>query len=176
MHRDLAERITDVHHDIRRLMGVLIPDLDEALDQRVQRSVVLLEVPLELDDQFRFAALTGHPEYRVEEDFELSELSDAFVLNFHKSTINFQSGMLVEDRVPDVDQYLNLLKCVWILKRIQASPALNAANKETSHWPSYTRQLEDVRSWPQQTPRTKFHRIFLPNVPVLVQSLLHLGL
>ncbi|KAJ4129346.1 hypothetical protein NW768_007884 [Fusarium equiseti] len=143
MHRDLAERITDVHHDIRRLMGVLIPDLDEALDQRVQRSVVLLEVPIELDDQFRFAALTGHPEYRVEDDFELSELSDAFIHNFHKSTINFQSGMLVEDRVPDVDQYLNLLKCVWILKRIQASPALRTANKDTSHWPSYTRQLED---------------------------------
>ncbi|KAM0552751.1 hypothetical protein ACHAO7_004231 [Fusarium culmorum] len=143
MHKDLAERITNVHHDIRRLMGVLIPDLDEALDQRVQRSVVLLEVPVDLDDQFRFAALTGHPRYRVEDDFELSELSDAFILNFHKSTINFQSGMLVEDRVPAVDQYLNLLKCVWIFKRMQASPTLRTANKDTSHWPSYTRQLED---------------------------------
>lgn len=149
MHKDLAERITNVHHDIRRLMGVLIPDLDEALDQRVQRSVVLLEVPVDLDDQFRFAALTGHPKYRVEDDFELSELSDAFILNFHKSTINFQSGMLVEDRVPAVDQYLNLLKCVWIFKRMQASPTLRTANKDTSHWPSYTRQLEDVRAWLQ---------------------------
>ncbi|KAL3589432.1 hypothetical protein FPOAC2_11598 [Fusarium poae] len=143
MHRDLAERITVVHHDIRRLMGVLIPDLDEALDQRTQRSVVLLEVPIDLDDQFRFAALTGHPRYRVEDDFELGELSDAFILNFHRSTINFQSGILVEDRVPAVDQYLNLLKCVWIFKRMQASPTLKAANKDTSHWPSYTRQLED---------------------------------
>jgi hypothetical protein len=147
MHRDLAERITVVHHDIRRLMGVLIPDLDEALDQRTQRSVVLLEVPIDLDDQFRFAALTGHPRYRVEDDFELGELSDAFILNFHRSTINFQSGILVEDRVPAVDQYLNLLKCVWIFKRMQASPTLKAANKDTSHWPSYTRQLEDVRAW-----------------------------
>lgn len=145
MHRDLAERITDMHHDIRRLMGVLIPDLDEALDQRVQRSVVLLEVPVDLDEQFRFAALTGRPKYHVEDEFGLSELSDAFILNFHKSTINFQSGMLVEDRVPAIDQYLNLLKCVWILKRIQASPALRTANNDTSHWPSYTRQLEDVR-------------------------------
>ncbi|KAM0344088.1 hypothetical protein ACHAPU_007809 [Fusarium lateritium] len=97
MHRDLADRITAAHHDIRRLMGVLIPDLDEALDQRVQRSAVLLEVPVDLNDQFRFAALTGHPEYRIEDDFELSELSDAFILNFHKSTVNFESGMLVED-------------------------------------------------------------------------------
>ncbi|KAM0232656.1 hypothetical protein ACHAP5_010663 [Fusarium lateritium] len=143
MHRDLADRITAAHHDIRRLMGVLIPDLDEALDQRIQRSVVLLEVPVDLDDQFRFAALTGHPEYRIEDDFELSELSDAFILNFHKSTVNFESGMLVEDRIPTVDQYLNLLKCVWIFKRIQASPALRVADKDTSHWPSYARQLED---------------------------------
>ncbi|EGU87587.1 hypothetical protein FOPG_06745 [Fusarium oxysporum f. sp. conglutinans race 2 54008] len=143
MHQDLADRITAAHHDIRRLMGVLIPDLDEALDQRVLRSVVLLEVPVDLDEQFRFAALTGHPEYRIEEDFELTELSDAFILNFHKSTINFQSGMVVEDRVPTVDQYLNLLKCVWIFKRIQAAPALREADKDTSHWPSYARQLED---------------------------------
>ncbi|WZH45191.1 uncharacterized protein QYS62_006233 [Fusarium acuminatum] len=143
MHRDLADRITAAHHDIRRLMGVLIPDLDEALDQRIQRSVVLLEVPVDLDDQFRFAALTGHPEYRIEDDFELSELSDAFILNFHKSTVNFESGMLVEDRIPTMDQYLNLLKCVWIFKRIQACPALRVADKDTSHWPSYARQLED---------------------------------
>ncbi|KAM0218492.1 hypothetical protein ACHAQD_006875 [Fusarium lateritium] len=143
MHRDLADRITAAHHDIRRLMGVLIPDLDEALDQRIQRSVVLLEVPVDLDDRFRFAALTGHPEYRIEDDFELSELSDAFILNFHKSTVNFESGMLVEDRIPTVDQYLNLLKCVWVFKRIQACPALRVANKDTSHWPSYARQLED---------------------------------
>ncbi|KAF5022559.1 hypothetical protein F66182_5392 [Fusarium sp. NRRL 66182] len=143
MHRDLADRITIVHHDIRRLMGVLIPDLDEALDQRDQRSIILLEVPIDLDDQFRFAALTAHPEYRVEADFELKELSDAFIMNFNKSTVNFESGMLVEERIPPVDQYINLLKCVWILKRIQMSPALRMANKDTSHWPSYTRQLED---------------------------------
>ncbi|KAJ4246624.1 hypothetical protein NW762_013567 [Fusarium torreyae] len=143
MHRDLADRITAAHHDIRRLMGVLIPDLDEALDQRDQRSVVMLEVPADLDDQFRFAALTGHPEYRIEEDFELSELSDAFILNFHRSTIDFEPGMLVEDRIPAADQYVNLLKCVWIFRRIQTSPALHTANKDTSHWPSYVRQLED---------------------------------
>ncbi|KAM0551916.1 hypothetical protein ACHAPJ_008255 [Fusarium lateritium] len=143
MHRDLADRITAAHHDIRRLMGVLIPDLDEALDQRDQRSVVMLGVPADLDDQFRFAALTGHPEYRIEEDFELNELSDAFILNFHKSTIDFEPGMLVEDRIPTVDQYVNLLKCVWIFRRIQTSPSLHTANKDTSHWPSYVRQLED---------------------------------
>ncbi|KAF5665145.1 hypothetical protein FHETE_6761 [Fusarium heterosporum] len=143
MHRDLADRITAAHHDIRRLMGVLIPDLDEALDQRVQRSAVLLEVPVDLNDQFRFAALTGHPEYRIEDDFELSELSDAFILNFNKSTVNFESGMLVEDRMPSNEQYVNLLKCVWIFRMIQTCPALRVADKDTSHWPSYVRQLED---------------------------------
>ncbi|KAF4983944.1 hypothetical protein FZEAL_769 [Fusarium zealandicum] len=143
MHQDLACRITAAHHDIRRLMGVLIPDLDEALNQRDQRTTVLLDVPVELDDQFRFAAIAGHPEYRSEHEYELDELSDAFILNFNKSTNDFKPGMLVADRIPPVDKYINLLKCVWVFKKIQASPALQSANRDTSHWPSYARQLED---------------------------------
>ncbi|KAM5350607.1 hypothetical protein ACJ41O_007112 [Fusarium nematophilum] len=147
MHHDLAYRITAAHQDIRRLMGVLIPDLDEALNQQARRTTVLLDVPLDLAEQFRFAALTGHPEYRAEEDFELHELSDAFILNFNKSTNNFQAGMLVTDRIPPTEQFVNLLKCVWLFRRIQGSPALQNANKETSHWPSYARQLEDDLSY-----------------------------
>ncbi|KAF4454030.1 hypothetical protein F53441_3414 [Fusarium austroafricanum] len=143
MHQDLADKITAVHHDLRRLMGVLIPDLDEALDQQAQHSVALLEVPADLDNQFRLAALSGHPDCRTEDNFELSELSDAFILNFNKSTINFKSGILVEHRMPTVDQYLNLLKCIWIFGRIQTSAALRGADKDTSHWPSYARQLEE---------------------------------
>ncbi|KAF4469847.1 hypothetical protein FALBO_3287 [Fusarium albosuccineum] len=143
MHHDLTSRISAVHSDIQRLMGVLIPDLDEALNQRDRRAVVLLEVPMYLAEQFRFAALATHAEYRLEEDFELKDLSDAFILNYNRSTINFQAGMLVAERIPPIDQYINLLKCIWIFSKIQGSPALQCANKDTSHWPSYARQLED---------------------------------
>lgn len=162
MHADIAYRLDGIHHDIKRLMGVLIPDLDEALRLREQHTTVLLEVPINLAEQFRFAALTGHSEYRTESDFDLSELSDAFIMNFRGSTANFQAGMLVTERVPPIDQYINLLKCIWLFRRIQGSRALQEADRDISHWPSYARQLEDVsRSEPSfgiiANPSRTFH-------------------
>lgn len=144
MHADLAYRLDHIHHDIKRLMGVLIPDLDEALRLREQHTTVLLEVPIDLAERFQWAAINGHPEYRTESDFDLSELSDAFIMNFGGSTVNFKAGMRVAERVPPIDQYVNLLKCIWLFRRIQGSRALQEADKEISHWPSYARQLEDV--------------------------------
>lgn len=94
-------------------------------------------------ERFRFAALSDRPDYGSEETFALEELSDAFVMNYNRSTIGFRSGMLVTDRIPPLEQYLNLLKCVWLFERIQSSPSL--LNSDTnSHWPSYVRQLEEV--------------------------------
>lgn len=143
MHQDLAQRIAAVHLDLHRLMGVLVPDLGQALDQQAQRQVHLLGVPIDVAERFRVAALTDRPEYESDEGFELQDLSDAFILNYNRSTISFRGGLLVTDRIPPVDQYLNLLKCVWLFKKISNSPALLNA-QEDSHWPSYTRQLEDA--------------------------------
>lgn len=142
MHNDLVQRINAVHHDIYRIMGVLVPDLEQALNQQAHRRIVLLDVPIDVAERFRFEALTDRPEYRTDADFELGELSDAFILNFNKATINFRSGMVVTERIPPTDQYLNLLKCVWLFKRIRESPPLQNVDYE-SHWPSYVRQLED---------------------------------
>ncbi|RSL51111.1 hypothetical protein CEP53_008564 [Fusarium sp. AF-6] len=143
MHADLSYRLDGIHYDIKRLMGVLIPDLDEALRLREQHTIVLLDVPENLAEQFRFAALTGHSEYRSESDFDLGELSDAFIMNFRGSTGDFKPGMRVAERIPPIDQYINLLKCIWLFRRIQGSRALQEADKDISHWPSYARQLED---------------------------------
>lgn len=143
MHRDLAYRITAVHNDLHRLIGVLIPDLDQALDQQAQSLVRLLNIPVDIAERLRYAALAERPECGNDECFELQDLSDAFILNYDKSIVNFTAGLLVTERIPPVDQYLNLLKCVWIFKRIAASPVLSNA-EEDSHWPSYTRQLENV--------------------------------
>ncbi|KAF7553918.1 hypothetical protein G7Z17_g3277 [Cylindrodendrum hubeiense] len=142
MHHDLVQRINAVHHDIYRIMGVLVPDLEQALNQQAQRHIILIDVPIDVAERFRFEALTERPEYRTDADFELEELSDAFILNFNKATVNFTSGMIVTERIPPTDQYVNLLKCVWLVKRIRESPPLQNAGQD-SHWPSYVRQLED---------------------------------
>lgn len=143
MHYDLASRINAVHINVQKLMGVTIPDLDEALRQQTQRATVLLDVPMDIAEQFRVSAITTYVDYRAEEDFELEDLSDAFILNWDKGTIHFEAGVLVADREPPVDQFINLLKCVWLFNRFQNSPRLQTADPSASHWPSYVRQLED---------------------------------
>jgi hypothetical protein len=147
MHQDLAERITAVHEDVQRMMGVVIPNLDQELNQRGQRRSYLLEVPIDIAERLRMAALNDRPEYNTDADFQLEELSDAFVLNFDKSTVHFKHGMTVNERMPPADQYISLLKCVWIFKRIQLL-AQGQSMGDESHWPSFIYQLEDV-SYPQ---------------------------
>jgi hypothetical protein len=125
MHRDLAYRINAVHMDLHHLAGILVPDLDQALNQQVQRQVHLLEIPTDISDRLRLAALADRPECANSECFGLQDLSDAFILSYDKSTVRFTAGLLVTDRIPTLEQYLNLLKCVWIFTRIAASPALS---------------------------------------------------
>lgn len=139
----MATRITAVHHDLNRLMGVLIPDLEQTLNQQAHREIRILQVPFAIEDRFRFTALSDRPEYSTDAAFELEELSDAFVLNYNKSSIGFRSGLIVTDRIPPLEQYLNLLKCVWLFRKIQSSPSLPSA-ETNSHWPRYVQQLEDV--------------------------------
>lgn len=144
MHADLANRITHLHYDLHRFMGVVVPDLETELSNRQQRQIYLLDVPQEFADRFRLAALTDRPEYDSDESFKLGELSDAFILNFHRSTRSFQSGQRVADRIPSLEQYLNLLKCVWLFQRMRRDVPGAVDVSSDSHWPSYVRQLEDV--------------------------------
>jgi hypothetical protein len=127
-----------------RVAGVVIPDLALALDEQAQRPLYLLDVPEPIATRFRQAALSDRPEYNDDDEFSLQDLADAFVLNYDKSTVQFRGGFLVSDRIPPVDQYLNLLKCVWLHRRIKRSSALLNSSPD-SHWPSYARELEDVR-------------------------------
>lgn len=128
-----------------------MPDLDVTLKQQAAREIRLLQVPPELSERFRLAALVDHPYHDNVDAFRLQELSDAFVLNYRRSTIDFQGGFVVAARVPSLQEYLNLLKCVWLLKTMRSSRELptaqstSPANSQTnSHWPSYVSQLEDV--------------------------------
>lgn len=143
VHQDLVQRISAVHNDLHRLMGVSIPDLDQALGQQAKRKVHLLEIPADIDERLYSVSLSDRLDPDGDGSFGLRELSDSFILNYNKSTVLFRSGLLVTERIPPLDQYLNLLKCVWIFKRIAVSPSLVSPERE-SHWPSYARQLEDA--------------------------------
>lgn len=143
MHQDLVHRIQAVHLDVRRLMGVLISDLEQTLAQQENRTLYILETPPHIAEGFRRAALKDRPEYQDDTAFDLEEIADAFVLHYKESTVDFRAGILIENKTPPTNQYINLLKCVWLMRRIQESARLKEAHDD-SHWPSYVRQLEDV--------------------------------
>ncbi|OHF04642.1 hypothetical protein CORC01_00113 [Colletotrichum orchidophilum] len=141
VHQDLARRMMDLHLDLHRLIGVLVPDLEQALAQQAQREPIQLEVPQNIDDGFQRAWTTDRPDGAL--DPSLQEMADAFVIHYHKSTIGFTAGMLVENRVPELEQYINLLKCIWLMRRIRDLPEMTQSAMTLSHWPSYIQELED---------------------------------
>lgn len=143
MHEDLAGRLMAIHRDLRLSMGVTVVNLDEELNQRDHRTTYLLEVPPDITDRFRLAALTERPDFNTDETIPVEELSDAFTFNYLRSTTDFQGGNTVSECEPPLDKYLNLLKCIWILRKLQNSSCVQNADPD-SHWPSYVGRLEDV--------------------------------
>lgn len=126
-------------------MGLLIPDLEQELNQRERRQPpFLLEVPRDIAKRFRVAALADRPEFTGDYSFDLGELSDAFVLNFGNSTKLLGGDPSVSHRIPPLEQYLNLLKSVWIYQRIRQHVPVRVNIESDSHWPSFVGQLEDV--------------------------------
>ncbi|EFQ31978.1 hypothetical protein CGRA01v4_13160 [Colletotrichum graminicola] len=142
VHQDLAHRISAVHLDLHRLIGVLVPDLEHALAQQARREPIQLEIPQIVADGLQHAWAAERQQDGS--GSSLQEMADVFVLHYHKSTANFTAGILVENRIPDIEQYLSLLKCIWVMRHIRESPELRqSATGSLSHWPSYIQQLED---------------------------------
>ena len=75
-------------------------------------------------------------------DWPLKEGFDALVFHFSKSTIEFNSRPELGQNIPEGPQYLNLLKCVWIMERLKSSSYLTLAGTD-SLWADYMRGLED---------------------------------
>ncbi|GKT41360.1 uncharacterized protein ColSpa_01541 [Colletotrichum spaethianum] len=141
VHEDLAHRISAVHLDLHRLIGVLVPDLEQALARQGHRELIQLEIPRVVAEGFQKA----WDAERREDDLgpSLQEMADVFVLHYHKSTVNFTAGILVENRIPEIEQYVSLLKCIWVMRRIRESAELQQSTTSLSHWPSYIQELED---------------------------------
>ena len=75
-------------------------------------------------------------------DWPLKEGFDALVLHFSKSTIEFNSRPELGQNIPEGPQYLNLLKCIWIMEQLKSSSYFIDAGTD-SLWADYMRGLED---------------------------------
>ena len=74
------------------------------------------------------------------EPFPLAEGIDAVAFHFEESTRKFRSfAPLI--LTPEPTQYLNLMKCVWIIEKIKSHPSFDLACKDIL-WAAYVRELE----------------------------------
>jgi hypothetical protein len=131
-----------VHEDLRRLIDRIDPGYRQASNIQAHQDTAFVEVPEDIDAKFELASSVGHSELAANA-WQPEEAVDAFVVHFHRSTAIFGEGILLTERTPPAEQFLNLLKCVWIMRRLKASTHLQQA-RPYSHWPSYIKQLDQV--------------------------------
>ena len=146
VHQGLSNQIQDVHQDLRRLIkGLVIGDVAQAISEQEQDLEISIEIPEEIERKFLAVAEKSHPEVRRPDRFPLQAASDAFLAHFEQSTKNFEAGRFLTDRTPSAEQYLNLLKCIWILQRIQSSQEFARVSQSSSEsqWPGYIKQLHE---------------------------------
>ena len=145
IHNDLAARIDAVHRSVLHLQGLLIPDVSQAMSDQGNTEFTLLTIPPEVDRRFQITAERAHPEIAQPKLFPLQAGADAFIIHFENSTKKFVPGRFLNERTPTPKQYLNLLKCIWIIERLQQSESLVTCPKD-SQWPGYVSQLKEELS------------------------------
>ncbi|KAF1817013.1 hypothetical protein P152DRAFT_384775, partial [Eremomyces bilateralis CBS 781.70] len=143
IHEDLASRIDVVYREVRmlRLGGMVVDDPQQGKEQLDSHETPSLPISQEHDFNFQRASEVGHPELRDSDNFPLAEGSESLISLFQNATSEFQPGIFLHERSPSPEQYLNLLKCVWIIQKLHNNPRLRNADSN-SHWPSFIKQLE----------------------------------
>lgn len=142
VHDDLALRIDSVHEDLRGLIAKIDPEYQQAPNIQAHPEISSVEIPEHVEAKFELASTIGRPEL-VANAWPLDEAADALIVHFHQSTAKFREGTLLTERTPNAEQFLSLLKCAWIMRRVKASTHLQQIGPH-SHWPSYIKQLDQV--------------------------------
>ena len=142
IHQDLAARIDAVHRSVLHLHGLLIPDVEQALSDRDNGMETLIPIPPDIGSRFYNAAATAYLDISRPDFFPLQAGANALVAHLENSTKGFSPGRFLNQRMPSAIQYLNLLKCIWIVEHLRASDAL-ASVSSGSQWPGYIAQLRE---------------------------------
>lgn len=140
----MGDQVRGVRDDLRELIGILVPNLRDALDMRDHREIHSVEIPsdilTELDVEFK-----SHPSFAAGGYPSLRNMTDSFIMSFDQCTQHFAPGLTIEQKTPPVFEYISLLKCQFLMQRIRESSEL-ANIAEGSHWPGYINALEEKLS------------------------------
>ncbi|OAG40294.1 hypothetical protein AYO21_05385 [Fonsecaea monophora] len=148
LYTDIRRDISIVHEDIIFQFEQIIRALD------IDSDGTLLALPTILEEKFRLSVA------RSSIPFSIEKAIDALALHLGNSTQQFvlQPPLLVR---PDTCQYINLMKCVWLVQRLQRDPNFEARCLDVL-WGAYFRQLQrrvihecrrfGARDWPLLAP------------------------
>lgn len=140
MHCDLVDRIQSLHDEVRSsrprvATSYMGDDIHSAFS--FEDSSPGITIPTLAEQLFNCAYRSADA---PSEPPSLGELSDVFLSSFFASTYKFHPGLELQRR-PSNDQYVNLLKCMWLMGKIRSSEEL-AHPAPDSHWPSYITELD----------------------------------
>ncbi|OJD17417.1 hypothetical protein AJ78_02489 [Emergomyces pasteurianus Ep9510] len=175
--QDLAARMTSMHNDLRRLMGVMVPDFKEEMEHLQSEKTFAVEIPPNFAVKFQQAAEINHPEFVNGGRLPLTDTANSFVFYFGKSTANFKAARFdsIAQRTVSAIAYVNLLKCIWLMKHMEDFQ--DNGDSDLSHWPSYVKGLNQELSHEcRRFSPESMDRIFAPDLSRarLEQSAFHI--
>lgn len=155
LHEDLAQRITDVHNDVRatqtdvrslmadmqalkRRFGISLVDFNPAQPEPVPNT---LAIPPAIEEKLESMFML-HPDCEtIGSAPSLSDMADAFVRNFDAASPLFETnGTLFEEVGDTLEEYVCLLTCQFLVSKMLNSEEIKQASP-ASHWPRYVQSL-----------------------------------
>ena len=135
--------VQQLRRDVAHLTGIVTNGVGQKRNASNPPFLESITLPDHILTRFTIAFNVNRPVcFEERNDWPLKEGFDALVFHFSKSTIEFNSRPELGQNVPEGPQYLNLLKCIWIMERLKSSSHFTNAGTD-SLWADYMRGLED---------------------------------
>jgi len=135
----LCNNVSEIHAVIVR--GITVEEVRRNTNRRwVYRPQHSLPIPDAFEKAFQ-AELDQRSSDWSDDDESIAFWAEPLAVHLSNSTQRFLlGGFSIKDRTVRPEQYINLLKCLWILKRLESHSTLRNPT-EKSLWPSYISHL-----------------------------------
>jgi hypothetical protein len=152
VHWLLCNSVAARQHDIRYIVGVVIPDFPAEMreqQQGQQTASALLSVPLELSNRFQLAAQRSRPDLADGKEFPIVETVGAFVTHFEqiRQEVGTDPARATTTNAGPDAAYIRLLKTLWLMEQLKRCRKVQQPDPN-SHWPSLIRELDRVSTTP----------------------------
>ena len=135
--------VQQLRRDVAHLTGIVTNGVGQARNASNPPFLDSVTLPDYILTRFTIAFNVNRPVcFEEKSDWPLKEGFDALVFHFSRSTIEFNSRPELGKNIPEGSQYLNLLKCIWIMEQLKSSSYFTNAGTD-SLWADYMRGLED---------------------------------